>query len=100
VAEQKRKAPAGWYKHPSMADTRRYWDGQKWTDHIAPAETKRPAPKQTGALTIARGVALGIAAVIGGLMFLYSCQSDEAWAACDQRSVERVSLGLPALDCP
>lgn len=32
----KPKAPAGWYDHPTMADTRRYWDGQKWTDHIAP----------------------------------------------------------------
>ncbi len=30
--------PAGWYAHPTMADTRRYWDGEQWTDHIAPIE--------------------------------------------------------------
>lgn len=27
---------AGWYDHPRMADTVRYWDGAKWTDNIAP----------------------------------------------------------------
>jgi hypothetical protein len=44
-------APAGWYPHPSMAGTQRYWDGGKWTDHIAPglpqqsvAYVSSPAP--------------------------------------------------------
>lgn len=36
-ADQARpKAPAGWYNHPTMADTRRYWDGARWTEHVAP----------------------------------------------------------------
>lgn len=30
-------APAGWYPHPNMAATQAYWDGQAWTEHIAPA---------------------------------------------------------------
>lgn len=34
--------PAGWYPHPSMADTRRYWDGERWTDHIAPQTGPSP----------------------------------------------------------
>jgi hypothetical protein len=25
--------PAGWYDDPKMVDTRRYWDGFKWTEH-------------------------------------------------------------------
>lgn len=25
--------PAGWYDDPSLVNTRRYWDGQKWTEH-------------------------------------------------------------------
>jgi hypothetical protein len=25
--------PAGWYDDPTMVNTRRYWDGQKWTEH-------------------------------------------------------------------
>jgi len=29
-------APAGWYAHPTMADTQQYWDGHRWTDHVAP----------------------------------------------------------------
>lgn len=28
--------PAGWYPDADMADTQRYWDGQSWTDHVAP----------------------------------------------------------------
>ena len=30
------EAPAGWYPHPTMVDTQRYWDGHHWTDHVAP----------------------------------------------------------------
>lgn len=29
--------PAGWYPDPKMADTQRYWDGERWSDHVAPA---------------------------------------------------------------
>ena len=43
------EALAGWYSHPSMADTRRYWDGQRWTDHIAPADVSPPAPTDAAA---------------------------------------------------
>lgn len=31
-------APAGWYDDPQMADTRRYWDGQRWTVHVVPKQ--------------------------------------------------------------
>lgn len=34
--------PAGWYPHPTMSGTQRYWDGKTWTDHIAPGI--QPAP--------------------------------------------------------
>jgi hypothetical protein len=30
------KAAAGWYADPSMVDTQRYWDGERWTDYRAP----------------------------------------------------------------
>ena len=30
-------APAGWYPDPEMADTDRYFDGESWTDDVAPA---------------------------------------------------------------
>ena len=35
--------PPGWYPHPTMAQTQRYWDGFQWTDHIAPAAVPVPA---------------------------------------------------------
>ena len=28
--------PAGWYADPSQPAGRRYWDGAKWTEHVAP----------------------------------------------------------------
>ncbi len=34
--------PAGWYPHPTMVNTVRYWDGSKWTDQIAPDSTCEP----------------------------------------------------------
>lgn len=33
---QQQSAPAGWYPHPQMAGTQQYWDGARWTGHIAP----------------------------------------------------------------
>lgn len=42
---QRPAAPPGWYPHPSMAGTQRYWDGARWTDHVAPmAPTAPPQP--------------------------------------------------------
>lgn len=47
---EQQPAPAGWYAHPSMADTQRYWDGQQWTDHIAPGSPQTaPASPRTEA---------------------------------------------------
>jgi hypothetical protein len=30
------QTPAGWYPDPSMPSTQRYWDGQQWTENLAP----------------------------------------------------------------
>lgn len=37
-----RKAKAGWYPHPKMTDTVRYWDGNQWTGQVAPAPSSQP----------------------------------------------------------
>lgn len=45
--EPRSKAPAGWYDDPKLPDTRRYWDGTKWTDHRAEKQTVPPIePKE------------------------------------------------------
>jgi uncharacterized membrane protein YhaH (DUF805 family) len=33
---------AGWYQDPSVSTQLRYWDGQQWTEHTAPAPTNVP----------------------------------------------------------
>ena len=39
----------GWYPDPSMRDTQRYWDGARWTEHVAPVNAG-PAPAATDQL--------------------------------------------------
>ena len=80
-----------------MARTNRYWDGGKWTDDVAPAGPE--SSSGPSALTVARGVALGIVIVIAGIWFLYSCQGESA-LDCSLRNVERVNAGLPPVECP
>jgi len=56
-----RTKPAGWYAFGR--DGRRFWDGEVWTDHYAPAETDT----LTWFLVIVVGVAMG---VFAGLMLM------------------------------
>jgi uncharacterized membrane protein YqaE (UPF0057 family) len=39
---------AGWYPDPQMAGTQRYWDGAKWSDHVAPLDTRDAAVGDRG----------------------------------------------------
>lgn len=36
--------PAGWMPDPQNSAMQRYWDGQVWTDHTAPAVAAHAAP--------------------------------------------------------
>lgn len=68
----RRKPVAGWYPHPTMADTRRYWDGHAWTDHIAPgaAAPRVQPPIESGnneGLMIA-GIVMAVIFPIGGFI--------------------------------
>lgn len=42
-----------------MADTRRYWDGAKWTSHIAPMDPKPAAPARGPAANDYKGLVAG-----------------------------------------
>lgn len=64
--------PAGWYPHPTMAATQRYWDGEGWTENIAPIPTPQalpPSRQQTSQILVA---ALVAGTVIGLVMSLQS----------------------------
>src|SRR5690349_5833156 len=64
--------PAGWYQDPAMADTLRYWDGQTWTDHIAPKGASPERPGLSGQQNQLATVALMAASVIGAIMAMQS----------------------------
>jgi hypothetical protein len=91
------KAAAGWYPHPSMANTRRYWDGQAWTDRIAPGEP----PVNSGPSTskIAGGVLLGVLAAVAAVWFVVGLATANDDLECSTESVERVLEGETPLDC-
>lgn len=72
----KAKAKAGWYDHPGLPDTKRYWNGMAWTDSLAPGSTPRDAPRSAAEppapdspyVYVLLGVILG--ALGGGLIAL------------------------------
>lgn len=62
--------PAGWYPDPKMASTQRYWDGEGWTEQVAPMQTTTPAPASEPAnpILIGLGYLLAVVFPIGGLV--------------------------------
>ncbi|HET7303579.1 MAG TPA: DUF4352 domain-containing protein [Segeticoccus sp.] len=40
------QTPAGWYPQPD--GQQRYWDGEKWTEHVAPGAPMSPPPSAPG----------------------------------------------------
>jgi hypothetical protein len=61
--------PAGWYADSARPESQRYWDGDNWTDQIAPvAATEATWTSKTApAITWPKGAAfLGAAAIIVG----------------------------------
>lgn len=36
--------PAGWYPDPTNPNTQRYWDGERWTEHVQPLVDGQPPP--------------------------------------------------------
>ena len=52
------KPPAGWYVHPDMENTQGYWDGEKWTEQVAPLVEKKPDTQS-----------LELVGIVGGLLF-------------------------------
>jgi len=48
VAATPATAPSGWYADPEQGGVERYWDGQRWTDHLRPTDASKlpAAPSQ------------------------------------------------------
>lgn len=80
-----------------MPGTQRYWDGSEWTEQYAPLPRIESKPMTT--LGIARGVALGVGAVVLAVVTLVSCQQSNAEDECLLENVDRSMTGQPRLDC-
>lgn len=57
----------GWYPDPDMPDVRRYYDGEDFTEHVAPISSSPSV--WTGARAVALGIliAVGVLALLGAL---------------------------------
>lgn len=70
--QQPAGTPAGWYPHPTMANTQGYWDGTGWTDQVAPAAPARSDATNAAAkvflLLVAAVVVLGVVVVLANLV--------------------------------
>jgi hypothetical protein len=87
---------AGWYADPQMPGTQRYWDGAQWTDRVAPIP---PQAERVGVLTIARGVALGVAAVVAGVAVWVGVSGANDDSDCAIENAQRTMDGLSTQDC-
>ena len=59
--------PAGWYRDDG--DVLRYWDGDAWADHSAPAAVEEPAPKKSRAdWMVLAGLGVAVVVIIGVLV--------------------------------
>lgn len=98
MTESPRLEP-GWYSSESAPDRLRYWDGEKWTEHTAPASPTPPPSAGPGTLTIARGVAIGVAVVLVALFVLWRIAAADDGVDCATKNADRALAGQPALDC-
>lgn len=77
MTDERTPPSPGWYPDPQMADTVRYWDGSRWTEHVAPAGQSAglqtpPSPSPATAATegekkpdnLAKGCGLGCLVII------------------------------------
>jgi hypothetical protein len=68
--------PAGWYDVPDRANTKGYWDGERWTGDFAPAAEPAPAaaataatePESAGGIVIVGYVTAALIPLIGFIL--------------------------------
>ena len=73
-------APAGWHPDPESPGILRYWDGQAWTNHRAPAPTAAAPPPQrdqSGLVTL--GFAMAIFFPLAGFIIGIVLERKESW---------------------
>lgn len=74
MTDEKPKARPGWYNDPNLASTKRYWDGEGWTEQRHSLRWK-PAPlkfgdRPTGLIVASLLLALGLGFLAGAFFFV------------------------------
>lgn len=59
-----KKPPAGWYDDPSRPKTKRYWDGDAWTEQ----RQEEPPPEPVAGWKVAASILVGIVLPLLGLI--------------------------------
>lgn len=96
MGDKIRSAAPGWYPHPQMANTLRYWDGKAWTDQVAPAPVAAPPSRSgPGVFTIAVGVLLAV--LLCAIVYTMATANDGL--DCATENADRARDGQPLLDC-
>lgn len=67
MSTTKRPAP-GWYADPSRAKTKRYWDGDAWTEQRQEEPPTEPVPDWQMALAVVAALLLPILGLIAGAL--------------------------------
>jgi Protein of unknown function (DUF2510) len=91
--------PAGWYQDPDRTQSQRYWDGDKWTDQIAPiVQRVSGAAKATPAITWPKATAfVGAAAIIIGTIGPWGTSALESIAGTSTDGKWCLYVGVLAL---
>lgn len=80
-----------------MADTQRYWNGEHWTEDVAPAAPE-PAPDVNyGKAFLVILVGILVAAAL--IWFVYSLGQSNKYADCLTESLDNATAGRETRDC-
>ena len=93
--------PANWYPDPQDPSLQRYWDGNAWTEHTAPAASAKP-PSEGGAATQEGAGGYGVAHQMPGYLkssTLFAAENMEVATTGrmtrQNPAVVKVTLGAP-----
>jgi hypothetical protein len=92
---------SGWYPDPDRPHSQRYWDGNKWTDQIAPlasAEVLKPSKTATPAIIWPKATTfLGAAMIVIGTIGPWATTALESIAGTSTDGKWCIAAGVLAL---
>ncbi len=91
------KPPPGWYPSPDVEGSQQYWNGEHWTDRLAPEGVRITEPTPGGITTMSVTIGILIAAVVIWLVYSVITADDERDCLFD--NLDRAMDGLSQREC-